>query len=272
MVRGGLHVSVLTWGEMTGRTPLLCLPGLVRTGGDFALLAERHAPSRLVLAPDYPGRGASDRSLFWRRYLPERLLKDVIDVAAAFRLSRAVVIGTSLGGVLAMGLATVRPRLVTAVLLNDVGPELDPSGLGFVRSFVGHDHPQASLEDAVAFLQRSLPWLSLATPEAWREMALLTFRRGEDGLWRVSWDTRIARTFDRPIPGDLWDLFAPLARLPALLVRGGISDILAAETARRMRERFPHLAFVELPGVGHAPTLSEPAIAPAVDAFLEAQP
>lgn len=271
-VRGGLSVSVLTWGTMTQRTPLLCLPGLVRTGGDFALLAERHAARRLVVAPDYPGRGDSDRALFWRRYLPERILKDVIDVCSALALRRVVAVGTSLGAVLAMGLATVRPRLVTAALLNDAGPVLDPRGLGFVRGFVGHDHPQPSLEAAIAFLRRTLPWLSLRTDREWREMALLTFRRGEDGVWRANWDTRIARVLDRPIEGDLWDLFAPLARIPALLVRGGESDVLAAGTAAEMQRRFPRLAYVELPGVGHAPTLSEPGLRETVDAFLEAQP
>jgi pimeloyl-ACP methyl ester carboxylesterase len=257
---------------MTARTPLLCLPGLVRTGGDFAHLAERHAPRRLVVAPDYPGRGGSDRALLWRRYLPERILKDVIDVCSALGLRRVVAIGTSLGAVLAMALATVRPRLVTAALLNDAGPVLDPRGLGFVRGFVGHDHAQPSLGDAIAFLRRTLPWLSLATEHEWREMALLTFRKGEDGAWRANWDTRIARVLDRKMAGELWDLFAPLSRLPALLVRGGASDVLSAETAAAMRARFPGLLYAELPGVGHAPTLSEPGLAEQVDAFLEAQP
>jgi pimeloyl-ACP methyl ester carboxylesterase len=270
-VRGGLTVAVHVWGEMTRRTPLLCLSGLVRTGGDFDRLARRHAARRLVLAPDYPGRGASDRALLWRRYLPERTLKDVIDVCAAFRLSRVVVIGTSLGAVLAMGLATVRPRLVTAAVLNDAGPEFDPRGLAFVRGFVGQDHPQPSLPAAAAWLRTALPWLSLEGDEEWEEMARLTFREGDDGFWHVNWDTRIVRTLERPMAGDLWDLFSPLARIPALLVRGAESDVLPAETAGRMRARFPTLAYAELPGVGHAPTLSEPGLAETVDAFLEAQ-
>ncbi|WP_291297939.1 alpha/beta fold hydrolase [Elioraea sp.] len=270
-VRGGLNVSVLSWGEMTARTPLLCLPGLVRTGGDFAGLAARHCGTRLVLAPDYPGRGASDRAWLWRRYLPERILKDVIDVVAAFGLRRVVAIGTSLGAVLAMGLATVRPRMVTAAVLNDAGPEIDPSGMGFVHRFVGTQHRHANLDAAAAYLRDALPWLSLRTDHEWREMARLTFREAEGGTWVENWDRRIARGLDRGVPGDLWDLFAPLARIPALLVRGGTSNILSAATAHRMRERFPRMAYVELPGVGHAPTLSEPGLAGTVDAFIGAQ-
>lgn len=271
-VRGGLTVAVHAWGEMTARTPILCLPGLVRTGGDFDRLARRHAARRLVIAPDYPGRGASDRALLWRRYLPERTLKDVIDVCSAFRLRRVVAVGTSLGAVLAMGLATVRPRLVSAAVLNDAGPEFDPAGLAFVRGFVGRDHPQPSLAAAAAWLRSALPWLSLEGDDEWEEMARLTFRAGDDGLWHVNWDTRIVRTLERPMAGDLWDLFAPLARLPALLVRGGVSDVLPAATAARMRQRFPGLAYAELPGVGHAPTLCEAGLAETVDAFIEAQP
>lgn len=271
-VRGGLSVSVLTWGRAGSRTPLLCLPGLVRTGGDFATLAERHAARRLIVSMDYPGRGESDRALLWRRYLPERTLKDVLDVCSALSLGRVVAVGTSLGAVLAMGLATVRPRLVSAALLNDAGPVFHQAGLGFVRAFVGHDHPQPSLEAAIDFLRRSLPWLSLRTDSEWREMALLSFRRGADGIWRANWDTRIARVLDRPMRGDLWDLFAPLGRIPALLVRGGESDVLSAEIAAEMRRRFPGLNYAELPGVGHAPTLSEPGLAGTVDEFLEAQP
>ncbi len=271
-VRGGLSVAVHAWGEMTDRTPLLCLPGLVRTGGDFDRLARRHAGRRLVLAPDYPGRGESERALLWRRYLPERTLKDVIDVCAAFRLRRVVAVGTSLGAVLAMGLATVRPRLVAAVVLNDAGPVFDPAGLAFVRGFVGRDHPQGSLAEAAAWLRAALPLLSLRGEEEWLEMARLTFREGDDGLWHVNWDTRIVRTLEREMAGDLWDLFSPLATLPALLVRGGVSDVLSAETAARMRQRFPALVYAEVPGVGHAPTLCEPGLAGTVDAFIEAQP
>lgn len=270
-VRGGLTVAVHVWGEVTARTPLLCLSGLARTGGDFDRLARRHAARRLVIAPDYPGRGASERALLWRRYLPERTLKDVIDVCSAFRLRRVVAVGTSLGAVLAMGLATVRPRLVAAAVLNDAGPELDPAGLAFVRGFVGRDHPQRSLAEAAAWLQSALPWLSLKGDEEWHEMARLTFREGHDGLWHVNWDTRIVRTLEREMAGDLWDLFAPLGRIPALLVRGGVSDVLSAGTAARMRERFPRLAYAELPGVGHAPTLCEAGLAETVDGFIEAQ-
>ncbi|MFQ3623889.1 MAG: alpha/beta hydrolase, partial [Acetobacteraceae bacterium] len=226
----------------------------------------------LVLAPDYAGRGLSERAGDWRRYRPERLAADLLDLCAALHVPRAVVLGTSLGGLLAMGLAAARPGLVAAVLLNDVGPELGGGGLDFVRRFVGAEHVEPDLERAAAWLRGIMPWLSLATPEEWREFASLTFAPGPDGRWRTVWDLAIARTLEERRPADLWPLFGALARRNLLLVRGGASDILSAGTAARMRERRPDMAELVLPGVGHAPTLSEPSIAPAVDAWIEAQP
>jgi pimeloyl-ACP methyl ester carboxylesterase len=268
----GLGIAVRLWGERTGRTPLLCLAGMVRTGGDFGRVALRHAGRRLVVAPDYPGRGLSARARDWRRYRPERTLADVLDVSAALHLPRAIVLGTSLGGLLAMGLAAARPGLVAATMLNDIGPEVGGGGLDFVRGFIGSRHTQPDLERAAAFLRETLPWLSLATPEEWREFAALTFMRDPDGRWSANWDPAIARTLDRRALPDLWPLFGALACAPLLLVRGGASDILSAATASRMRERRPDMAELVLPCVGHAPTLSEPEIAPALDTWIEAQP
>lgn len=268
----GLGIAVRLWGERTGRTPLLCLAGMVRTGGDFGRVALRHAGQRLVVAPDYIGRGLSERARDWRRYRPERALGDVLDICAALHIPRAVVLGTSLGGLLAMGLAAARPGLVAAAMLNDIGPEVGGDGLDFVRGFIGGRHTQPDLEHAAAFLRQTLPWLSLSTPEEWREFAALTFARDPDGRWSANWDPAIAHTLDGRALPDLWPLFGALTRAPLLLVRGGASDILSAGTAGRMRQRRPDMAELVLPGIGHAPTLSEPEIAPALDAWIEAQP
>lgn len=268
----GLTLAVRLWGDRSERTPLLCLPGLVRTGGDFARIAARHASARLVVAPDYAGRGLSQRARHWQRYRPERILVDVLDLCAALHLPRVVVIGTSLGGVLAMGLAVARPRLLTAALLNDIGPEIGTAGLAAVEALVGREHVFTSLEDAAAWLRSNLPWLSLATAEDWREFADLTVARGPDGLWRSLWDPRIARTLAEAARRDLWSLFGALASVPVLVVRGEISDVLSEATARRMKAAHPALGEIVVEGVGHAPTLSEPAIAPAVDAWIVSQP
>ena len=269
----GLGLHALEWhtgGPEAGGTPLLCLPGLVRTAGDFVALGYLFGRTRRVVAIDYPGRGASGRIARDReiaRYGPEACLRDVQDICAALHLERAAAIGTSFGGLLAMGLAAARPGLLAGVVLNDVGPEIGTAGAAFVRRFVAEDPALEDLDACAAHLRRILPPLSLADAAAWRAMAALTYGPGADGRWHPLWDTRIARLLDAPTP-DLWPLFGAMARLPLLLVRGMESNILSAETAARMQAARPDMTLVAIPGVGHAPTLGEPAAAAAIGAFL----
>ena len=264
----GLPLRVLEWNQGRDRLPLLCLPGLVRTAGDFAGVAAAFGTGRRVLAVDYPGRGQSGRSDSIARYDAEACLRDIMDVCAALHVHRAVVIGTSFGGLLTMGLAAARPGLVAAAVLNDVGPDIARSGADFVRRFVGSDPALPDLAACVAFLRSALPPLSLTSEAEWEEMARLTYAPEADGRWHPLWDTRIARLLKRD-PPDLWGLFGALSHVTLLLVRGGESDILSRETAERMRVLRPDMAFVELPGIGHAPTLCEPAAVTAMRSFLD---
>ncbi len=264
----GLALHVHEWAGGDRLAPVLCLPGLVRTGGDFASLAALIGAGRRVVSLDYAGRGESGRSSDLNRYGPEACVRDMLDVCAALHLHGVVVIGTSFGGLLACGLAAARPTLPRAVVLNDIGPEIGPAGAKFVRDFVGLDPALDSLDSCVAFLRTRLPPLSLATAEAWRRMAELTYRAGPDGRFHPLWDTRIAGTLGRPVP-DLWPLFDGLAGRPLLLVQGLASDVLLPDTVARMRERRPDMAVVALPGIGHAPTLTEPAVVDALVRFLD---
>ena len=116
----GLSLVVREWRDGNARTPLLCLPGLVRTSGDFATLAHKLGTGRRVVAPDYPGRGGSGRSRNIARYAPEACLRDLLDICAALHLHQVITIGTSFGGLLSMGLAAARPSVLRAVVLNDV--------------------------------------------------------------------------------------------------------------------------------------------------------
>lgn len=263
----GLFLRVLEWDQGCDRLPLLCLPGLVRTAGDFAGVAAALGTGRRVLAMDYPGRGQSGRSREIDRYDAEACLRDIMDACAALHVHRAVVIGTSFGGLLAMGLAAARPGLIGAAVLNDVGPAIGRSGTAFVRRFVASDPALPDLASCVAFLRSALPPLSLTSEAEWEDMAQLTYAPAADGRWHPLWDTRIARLLNRD-PPDLWALFGALAHVPLLLVRGGESDILSRETTERMRVQQPDMALVELPGIGHAPTLREPTVVAALRSFL----
>jgi len=263
----GLPLCVREWHSGDQHAPILCLPGLVRTGADFETVAQAIGAGRRVIAIDYAGRGDSGRARDIVRYAPEACVRDVTDACAALHIHGAVTIGTSFGGLLIMGLAAARPGLVRAAILNDIGPDIGTDGADFVREFVGDDPALGSLDACVALLREKLPPLSLHTDSAWRRMAELTYQPGADGKYHPVWDTRIARLLHRQ-PPDLWPLFGALAGVPVLLVRGAVSNILLSGTVSRMRAERPDMTVVELPGIGHAPILTEPAALAAIETFL----
>ena len=270
--RDGITLSALNWSGPDGRTPVLCLPGLTRSARDFAILAQRQAPRRRVLALDYVGHGASERAQEVARYRVEESLRDVLDAMAALHCHRAVVVGTSFGGLIGMVMAVLRPTALAGLVMNDIGPHIEPVGTGHVRNFVGADPALPSLDATVEHLQRVLPPLRM-DEAGWRRFAASAFAEGEDGRWHPRWDTRIAQAIEAggDMP-DLWPAFGALAHLPVMLVRGEVSELLSAETSGRMRREHPGLAFVEVAGVGHSPTLEEEEVAGPLDAFLDAIP
>lgn len=265
----GLPLHVRMWHGGDRLPPVLCLPGLVRTGGDFADLAIAVGSGRRVVTMDYAGRGDSGRSRNPRRYRPIPCLRDVMAVCAATRLQRACIIGTSFGGLLAMGLAAVRPSLVRAVVLNDIGPDIGTEGVDFVHAFVGFDPALDSLDACVAFLRERLPPMSFSSDEDWRRMAALTYRQGSDGRYHPLWDTSIAEVPSDP-PRWLWLLFLALTRFPTLLLHGELSNILLPAAIDRMRKVHSRMRVLTVPGVGHAPTMMEPDVLDAIRSFLGA--
>ncbi|NKC30374.1 alpha/beta fold hydrolase [Falsiroseomonas selenitidurans] len=267
--RDGLVLSALDHPGPEHRTPLLCLPGLTRSAEDFDDLAARHAGRRRVLALDHAGHGESARAREVSRYGIEDSLRDVLDAMAALHCHRAVLVGTSFGGILGMVLGVVRPTVLAGVVLNDVGPVLQPVGLESVQDLVGRDPALPGLDAAVAHLKDRLPPLVMDAP-AWQRFAARTFRPGPDGAWHPRWDIRIARAMGAggPMP-DLWPAFGALAHAPLLLLRGEVSGLLSRETADAMRAARPDMAFAEIPATGHCPTLEEPAAVAALDAFLD---
>lgn len=255
-----------SWSAAT--TPLLCLPGLARTGADFDELAARHASRRLVVRPDYRGRGRSGWTSNWRSYGPEGVLRDLLDTLAALGLERVVVVGTSLGGLLGLGLAALRPGLVEALVLNDIGPQVEASGLDPIRRALADTRPASSALEAMARTRAMLPGLGL-DEEGWRIAASRTFVARGDVLV-PHWDPRLARTLGEGADRDLWPLWRAMRDLPAMLVRGSESPLLSSGTAARMAEL--HLGLVSWveQGTGHAPSLDAPGTREAVDRFLDA--
>jgi pimeloyl-ACP methyl ester carboxylesterase len=201
--------------------------------------------------------------------MPEIYLNDIRHLLAIASIHRAVFIGTSMGGLLAAAMAIAAPATVAGVVLNDVGPEVNAEGIGRIIRYIAVDRPQPDWDRAKSHLQTLLPNLSLSTDADWQRMAENTFRRGDDGNLHFDWDTAIARPLiERPRMPDLWPLFHALKRVPTVAIRGGASDVLTAATFARMAEGKPDLVRLTLPGIGHAPSLDEPASRSVIDALL----
>ncbi|MHA1536107.1 MAG: alpha/beta fold hydrolase [Alphaproteobacteria bacterium] len=257
-------------GAQDAGAALLCLTGLTRNSKDYHDFALGFAGKRRVLSPDYRGRGRSARDQDWRNYNPSIYISDIRHLLAASNCHRVIVVGTSLGAILAMGLAVVVPGVLAGAILNDAGPELDPAGIARILGYVGDESTFADWHAASRRVQELFPSLSIDGEAGWREFAGRTFIEGEDGALHYDWDPAIARQLggQKSLP-DLWPLFRALRPFPVLALRGETSDVLSVETFERMGEDMPNLTRVTVPGVGHVPTLAEPIAKRAIDEFLK---
>lgn len=253
------------------RVPLFCLGGLTRNSKDFESLAERYsADGRRVICPDYRGRGQSQYDPNWANYDPRTYIRDIQDIFAALNVHRVVVVGTSLGGILGMGMGAAMPTALAAVVMNDVGPVVETEGLDFIIDYIKEDRPHDDWDAAVVTIKKMLPNLTFQDETIWLKMAENTFRKCDDGKLRFDWDVNIAKPLlvsDYKIP-DMWPLFRALADIPALVLRGEESDILSPECFAEMQKVKPDLVAVEIPRAGHVPTLAEPESRAALDEFL----
>ena len=283
----GLRLHARDYAPASGqaRLPVICLHGLTRNARDFEDLAPRlAAQGRRVLALDVRGRGGSDWDPVPARYVPAVYAGDVLALIDAAGIARAVFIGTSMGGLITMVLAAMRPASVAAACLNDIGPELAPEGLARIGGYTGRGPKVADWAGAAEYArfinQAAFPAYG---PADWAAFARRIFTE-KDGVPVLDYDPDIAQAFKPPDgepvppPPDLWPLFAGLAvapdktERPLLLVRGALSDLLATETADKMKQVAPHMAFAEVPNVGHAPMLDEPLALTAIDFWLKHTP
>jgi pimeloyl-ACP methyl ester carboxylesterase len=223
-----------------------------------------------VICPDYRGRGLSDYDRDWRHYEPMVHLDDLLHLLTALNVHKIVVIGTSLGGILAMGLAVLRPGIMAGAVLNDIGPEIATGGLSHILDYVGHDRPQPDWDAAATEMQRTFGYLELGDAQGWERMARATYKESPDGLLRFDWDVRLVRAFRRSLRDkrDLWPYFRALRAIPTLAICGEMSRVFLPACLARMKAEKPDLVAVTVPGVGHTPNLGEPVAIAALDKFL----
>ena len=274
--RDGLRLYARDYGSRTSlATPVVCLPGLARTAGDFDDLARHLSSSRRVLALDYRGRGNSEWSRDWRQYDVRVEADDALSVLTAAGIHEAIFVGTSRGGLIIMALGAMRPTLVRAAVLNDVGPVVDGKGLMRIRGYVGKLPNPADYTEGGIILKRLMDaQFPKLTDADWQAMARQTWRDSgkKDKRLTPAYDPSLMKSleaidFEAPLP-PLWHLFEGLRQVPVLVLRGANSDILAPATLNEMAERHPRLTSFVVADQGHAPLLTGPDMLDRIGRFV----
>jgi pimeloyl-ACP methyl ester carboxylesterase len=241
------------------RLPVVCLPGLTRNARDFHELALSLAVDRQVVAFDYRGRGQSAYDADWKKYNLAVETADVLAGLIALGIESGAFIGTSRGGLIIHLMSAIRPDVLKAVVLNDVGPVVDGEGLAHIRAYLERAPRPKSFQDAVA-IQRAAhagAFPALTTAD-WERMVGALYRH-ENGDVVADFDPRLLRIlkdFDlnKPLP-ELWPQFEGLRDVPLLVIRGANSKLLSAETLAEMSRRHPDCRMVTVEGQGHSPLL-----------------
>jgi pimeloyl-ACP methyl ester carboxylesterase len=244
-------------------TPVLCLPGLTRNSKDFETIAPWLAKKRRVIALDFRGRGRSDYAVDPLTYRPDIELADTIQLLQKMNIDCVAVIGTSRGGIVGLLMAALHGKMISGLLMNDIGPVLDTTGLLRIRSYLGVDPNYSNWDQAAEGLRRNSAGFDELTQEDWENFAKRIFRP-VGSVPRLDYDTALARTFpsvDDITAGrvpSLWEPFATIGDMPISVLRGQNSDLLSATTVREMQVRNPSIDATVVPNRGHAPFLDEP--------------
>lgn len=253
--------------------PVLCLPGLTRTTADFDYVTPHLTGARLIKL-DYRGRGQSDWDPNWSNYNLMVESRDVLELLDHLGLAQVAVLGTSRGGLLAMGLAFGAKERLTGVALNDIGPVLDPKGLTFIMGYLGMRPPLQTHEEMACAMENSMLSFKNVPFARWMEEAQKHFVVKDDGL-DITYDPKLRDAVveqGAQATPDMWPLFDALEGLPLACIRGENSDLFSTETLNEMRARRPDMIAATARGRGHIPFLDEPEAVAALNAWIEALP
>ena len=251
----GLHRMAYTqWGAPDNPRVLLCVHGLSRNGRDFDELARALAADYRVVCPDVVGRGRSDWLRDPAHYAIAQYVADLVALIARLDVDQVAWLGTSMGGLIGMALASLERSPIERLLLNDVGPVISRESIRRIGDYLGLAPRFASFDEAENYIRRVSAPFGALDDAYWRALTASSLRRCADGSLEMNYDPAIALSFRSATAGeiDLWPIYERIA-CPTLLVRGERSDLLGADTARAMAARGPRPLVVEVPGVGHAP-------------------
>lgn len=270
----GLHrMAYWEWGDASNPRVLVCVHGLSRQGRDFDTLARALCDRWRVVCPDVVGRGRSDRLADPMGYQIPLYVADMVTLLARLDAESVGWVGTSMGGLIGIGLASLPGSPIRRLVLNDVGPAIEPGAIARIGSYLGVPLSWASIDEAADYLRGISKGFGPHSRDDW--MALTRPMLVADGdRWVLHYDPAIAVPFKAVTPevaaaGEaiLWSRYDAIT-CPTLLLRGADSDLLTRATAQAMTERGPHARMVEFAGVGHAPTLVAPDQIDAVREFL----
>jgi pimeloyl-ACP methyl ester carboxylesterase len=251
---------------------VLCMHGLTRNSADFSDLADHLCERYRVIAVDQRGRGRSEYDSVVANYTPQTYVQDMFTLLDQVAVTEAILVGTSLGGLMSFLMAAMQPQRVLAMIINDIGPELDPRGLDRIKGYAGKTAPVRNWDEALA---QTKAINEVAFPdfsdEQWLDFCHGVYRE-ENGVPVSAYDPAIALPLadeeSGALPPDLWPIFESSREIPMLVLRGADSDILSQGCVEDMRARRTQLEVAEIPHRGHAPTLAEAASMKAIDGFL----
>lgn len=269
----GLRLHYRDYEGPRDKPPIFCIPGLTRNARDFEPVAERYAGKWRVICVELRGRGESAFDPDPARYKPHYYVADLLKLLDQEGIADAVFLGTSLGGICTMLLASTDSDRIAGAMLNDIGPEIDQAGLDRIGGYVGRELTFESWDQAVAVLtERNREMFPKWEAGEWERFTRRIMHETADGI-RFQYDRHIAENFRAATEGPQganWHLYKCLAGRPLLILRGERSDLLSADIAEQMADRLNgDVELVVVPDVGHTPTLEEPEAQAALDRLLE---
>jgi pimeloyl-ACP methyl ester carboxylesterase len=265
----GLHrMAYKEWGDPANTNVLVCVHGVTRVGDDFDALARAMSDRYRVVCPDVVGRGRSGRLRDPALYVIPQYVADMVTlvarVTAGAEDESVHWFGTSMGGLIGIGLASLPGSPIRRMVLNDIGPVLDPVAMARIGDYIGQDIRFKTFEEGAAYVRLVSTPFGPHSDAEWDKLARDVLVRQPDGQWALHYDLGLAAPFKALTPQQvaqdearLWAAYDAI-RCPTLLVRGERSDLLSRATAEEMTGRGPKPKLVEIAGVGHAPTFVRP--------------
>jgi len=262
----GLHrMAYKEWGDPENANVLVCVHGVTRVADDFDALARALSDRYRVVCPDVVGRGRSERLRDPHLYVVPQYVADMVTLIARATANRddgtVHWVGTSMGGLIGMILASLEGSPIRRLVLNDIGPVLDGAAMARIGEYIGQDVRFASFEEGARFVKEVSSSFGPHSDEEWNKLASDVLVQEPGGAWVRHYDLGLAKPFAAITPeraeqdqAALWGAFDAI-RCPTLLIRGELSDLLSRATAEEMTRRGPKPQLAEIPGVGHAPTL-----------------